>query len=49
VKTIQPAAFDSIGLIAVDKSPIASLLINVKICFFLQSVVPKMWTVCRTN
>jgi len=34
MKTIQRAAFDSIGLIAVGKGPITSLLINVKIFFF---------------
>jgi hypothetical protein len=48
VKAIQCAAFDSIGLIAVDKGPFTNMLINVKI-FLIQSVVPKMWTVYRTN
>ena len=33
VKTTQRAAFDSIGLIAVDQGPITNMLINVKIFF----------------
>lgn len=41
VKVIQRAAFDAIGLIAVDKGPVTNMLINAKKRFYFSISVAK--------